>query len=35
MGEFAEKNEITIKIANGKEIKLSKDFVTFDVVEKI
>ena len=27
MGEFAEKNEITLKLSNDKEVKLTKEFI--------
>jgi glycyl-tRNA synthetase len=34
LAEFEANNEVVIKISDEKEIKLNKDFITFEVVEK-
>lgn len=34
MNEFETNQEATIKIAGGKEIKLNKDYIAFEILEK-
>ena len=34
MTDFEANGEVTINLANGKEVKLNKDFIAFEIQEK-